>query len=125
LEISKIVFQRRTDAAERAICSADCLTMMQEALNEVCTKYNLITYTKLIQSAPQANELYKNSSILLNQRYLYFDFRNIEEKHNAFTSMQFFNRTLTMFGAYKEQDEQLIQIGAKIIVKKLMSFPKT
>lgn len=66
-----------------------------------------------MQSALQVNELYKNSSIRLNQIYLYFDFRNIEENPGTFASMQFFNKTLTMFGAYKDQAEQLIHSGAK------------
>jgi len=111
LERDKLVFQRKTDAAEKAMSwyqeSADCLMMMQTACSDMGATYNPIIWTKLIQSANQANQLYKETNLRLNPLYLYFDFRKIEEKHNIYASMQFVNAVLVQIGEYGEQAEQL------------------
>jgi len=111
LEKDKLVFQRKTDAAEKAMSwyqeSADCLMMMQTACSDMGGTYDPIIWTKLMQSASQADQLYKETSLRLNPLYLYFDFRKIEEKHNIYTSMQFVNAALAKIGEYDEQAKQL------------------
>lgn len=111
MEKHKLVFQRKTDAAEKAMSwyqeGADCLMMMQSACSDMEATFNPITSTKLIQSANQANQLYKETSLRLNPLYLYFDFRKIEEKHNVYSSMNFINETLAKIGEYGERAKQL------------------
>lgn len=115
LEKDKLVFQRKTDAAEKAMSwyqeSADCLIMMQTACSDIGATYNPIIWTKLMQSANQASQLYKETSLRLNPLYLYFDFRKIEEKYQIFVSAQFVNNTLVKIGIYEEQSKQLKQLG--------------
>jgi hypothetical protein len=115
LEKQKLVFQRKTDAAEKAMSwyqeSADCLMMMQTACSDMGATFNPITWTKLMQSANQASQLYKETSLRLNPLYLYFDFRKIEEKYQIFVSAQFVNNTLVKIGIYEEQSKQLKQLG--------------
>jgi len=98
LERDKLVFQRKTDAAEKAMSwyqeSVDCLMMMQTACSDMGATFNPITWTKLMQSADQAKQLYKETSLRLNPLYLYFDFRKIEEKYQIFASAQFINYTM-------------------------------
>lgn len=111
LEKDKLVFQRKTDAAEKAMSwyqeSADCLMMMQTACSDMGAIFNPITWTMLMQSANQASQLYKETSLRLNPLYLYFDFRKIEEKYQIFASAQFINYTMVKIGEYDEQAQQL------------------
>lgn len=111
LEKGKLVFQRKTDAAEKAMSwyqeSVDCFMMMKMACSEIGDKYNPITWTKFISSTNQANQLYKEANIRLNPLYLYFDFKKIEEKYATFASMQYINDALTEIGKYDEEAKQL------------------
>lgn len=115
LEMHKLVFQRKTDAAEKAMSwfqeSADCLIMIQTTCSDMGETYNPIICAELMQSANQASQLYKETSLRLNPIYLYFDFRKIEEKYNTFTSIKYINASLAQLGEYNEQANQLRQNG--------------
>ena len=63
IEMRKMVFQRQTDAAEKAMSwfqeSIDCFRMLQMACNEITEKYNPITVGKIMGAVKQADKLYK------------------------------------------------------------------
>lgn len=107
IEIQKIIFQRKTDAAENAISwlqeSMDCYRMMQIAYDDIEEKYNPIVWEKLTKSSIQANKLYETTSKYLNPIYLYYDFSHIERKHNLMQSSKYINFALTEIGKLDQQ----------------------
>ncbi|MDB8995884.1 hypothetical protein PN613_08090 [Parabacteroides distasonis] len=113
IEIQKIVFQRKTDAAENAISwfqeSVDCYRMMQIACDDIEEKYNPIVWEKLIKSSIQARKLYETASKYLNPIYLYYDFSNIESKHNLMQSWEYINFALTEIGKLDQQALDLLR----------------
>lgn len=115
LEMKKLIFQRRSDAAEKAMSwfqeSADCYKIMQMACDEINEKYNPVTWGKLMRSANQANKLYGETASKLNPIYLYDDFSEIEKKYNAFEVNQDMNDTITAIGRLEQQDLELRDRG--------------
>lgn len=101
-ELRKLVFQRKTDAVEKAMSwyqeTIDCWTMMQSAYREINAEYNPITMAKLHSSLMQATKLYEQTSSRLNQIYLYYDFTDVEEIFKASESTEKINSTLTRIG---------------------------
>ena len=107
IEIRKLVFQRKVDAAEKAVSwlqeGIDCLRMMQSACNDIEEEYNPVVCERLFKSATQANVLFDNAGKLLNRIYLYYDFIAIENKYNTIQSMNYINFALTEIGEINQQ----------------------
>ena len=107
IELKKLVFQRKADAAENAVSwlqeGIDCLRMMQSACNDIEEEYNPVVCERLFKSATQANVLFENAGKLLNKIYLYYDFIAIENKYNTIQSMNYINFALTEIGEINQQ----------------------
>ena len=103
IEMKKLVFQRKTDAVERAISwyqeAIDCYRMMQTACDTMEEKYNPTTYSRLLASFVQAGRLYENTSKTLNHIYLYYDFSDIERKCNIQSSWEYINFAIKELGS--------------------------
>ncbi len=115
-ELRKMVFQRKTDAVERAMSwyqeAIDCYMMLQVACDEVNQSYNLATWSKLSTATAQANRLYQETNSRLNQIYLYYNFSDIENKHHVVDSAQYMNYALTEISKYYQQASDLKLNGA-------------
>lgn len=103
IEMKKLVFQRKTDAVEKAISwyqeAIDCYRMMQTACDTMEEKYNPTTYSRLLASFVQAGRLYENTSKTLNPIYLYYDFSDIERKCNIQSSWEYINFAIKELGS--------------------------
>lgn len=107
IEIRKLVFQRKTDAVERAVSwyqeAIDCYRMMQSACNAIEEKYNPTTYGRLVLSFAQAGKLYDNTGKILNPIYLYYNFSDIERKYDIQHSWNYINYTINELGKLDQQ----------------------
>ena len=110
IDMQKLVFQRKTDAVEKAISwyqeAIDCYRMIQTACNDMEEKYNPTTYSRLLASFVQAGRLYENTSKTLNPIYLYYSFSNIESKHDIQHSWNYINFAIKELG---ELDQQILE----------------
>lgn len=115
-ELKKLVFQRKTDAVERAMSwfqeAIDCYSMMQMGYNELGAKYNPVVLSKIELSLIKALELYNESPIRLNQIYLYYDFSDIEYLFGTRDSMEFINSTIASIGVL-DQDARVLRLASK------------
>lgn len=115
-ELKKLVFQRKTDAVERAMSwfqeAIDCYSMMQMGYNELGAKYNPVVLSKIESSLIKSLELYNESPIRLNQIYLYYDFSDIEYLFGTRESMEFINSTIASIGAL-DQDARALRLAGK------------
>lgn len=115
IEMQKLVFQRKTDAVERAISwyqeAIDCYRMMQTACDALEEEYNPTTYNRLEASFAQAGRLYENTSKVLNPIYLYYNFSDIESKHDIQYSWEYINFTIKELGKLDQQVLKLYNQG--------------
>lgn len=77
-ELRKQVFQRKTDAVERAMSwyqeAFDMYSLYQIAISEYDGSLNPVTLTKLQYVSVQMIKLLQETSVKLNPIYLYYDF---------------------------------------------------
>ena len=115
IEMQKLVFQRKTDAVERAISwyqeAIDCYKMMQTACDTLEEEYNPTTYSRLVASFAQAGRLYENTSKVLNPIYLYYNFSDIESKYDIQYSWEYINFTIKELGKLDQQILKLYNQG--------------
>ena len=115
IEIQKLVFQRKTDAVERAISwfqeAIDCYRMMQTACDAIEEKYNPTTYSRLLASFTQAGRLYEGTSKTLNPIYLYYNFSDIESKYDIQHSWEYINFAIKELGRLDQQVLELYNLG--------------
>mgnify|MGYP003294638509 CR=1 FL=1 len=115
IEMQKLVFQRKTDAVERAISwyqeAIDCYRMMQTACDALEEEYNPTTYNRLEASFAQAGRLYENTSKVLNPIYLYYNFSDIESKYDIQYSWEYINFTIKELGKLDQQVLKLYNQG--------------
>lgn len=115
-ELKKLVFQRKTDAVERAISwlqeAIDCYSMMQMSYNELGVKYNPVVLSKIESSFTQALKLYNESPIRLNQIYLYYDFSDVEYLFGTRESIEFINLTIASISTL-DQDARALRLAGK------------
>jgi hypothetical protein len=115
IEMQKLVFQRKTDAVERAISwyqeAIDCYRMMQTACDALEEEYNPTTYSRLVASFTQAGRLYENTSKVLNPIYLYYNFSDIESKYDIQYSWEYINFTIKELGRLDQQVSKLYNQG--------------
>ena len=119
LEMTKLLFLRKTDAVEKAISwlqeSIDCYRMMQTACNDIDDKYNQFVVEKMINSSAQARKLYNEAEFRLNPIYLYYNFDDVEKKFNLKDSYAMINHCIK---AIDEQNKLAISINEQGIEKK-------
>ena len=115
IEMQKLVFQRKTDAVERAISwyqeAIDCYKMMQTACDTLEEEYNPTTYSRLVASFAQASRLYENTSKVLNPIYLYYNFSDIENKYDIQHSLEYINFAVKELGKLDQQVLKLYNQG--------------
>lgn len=115
IEMQKLVFQRKTDAVERAISwyqeAIDCYRMMQTACDALEEEYNPTTYNRLVASFAQASRLYKNTSKVLNPIYLYYNFSDIENKYDIQHSLEYINFAVKELGRIDQSILELYNQG--------------
>lgn len=111
IDMQKLVFQRKTDAVEKAISwyqeVLDCYRMMQSACDVMEEKYNPTTYSRLVLSFAQAGKLYENTDKILNPIYLYYNFSDIERKYDIQHSWNYINFAIKELG---ELDQQILEL---------------
>ena len=94
-----MIFQRQTDAAEKAISwlqeSLDCFRMLQFACAEINENLNPVALVKLFNASKQADKLSSETNSRLNQIYLYYDFSEIEKKYNIYQASLDINHIIT------------------------------
>lgn len=119
LEMEKLLFQRKTDAVEKAISwsqeSIDCYRMMQTACNDIHDKYNQFVVEKMVNSSAQARKLYNEAEFRLNPIYLFYNFDDVEKKFNLKDSYAMINHCIK---AIDEQNKLAISINEQGIEKK-------
>ena len=115
IEMQKLVFQRKTDAVERAISwyqeAIDCYKMMQTVCDTLEEEYNPTTYSRLVASFAQASRLYENTSKVLNPIYLYYNFSDIENKYDIQHSLEYINFTVKELGRIDQSILELYNQG--------------
>lgn len=115
IEMQKLVFQRKTDAVERAISwyqeAIDCYRMMQTACDALEEEYNPTTYNRLEASFAQAGRLYENTSKVLNPIYLYYNFSDIENKYDIQHSLEYINFAVKELGRIDQSILELYNQG--------------
>lgn len=115
MELRKLVFQRKTNAAEKAMSwlqeSVDCYRMLQTACREFDNNFNIIVWNRFMVSSIQAGNLYERSVVSLNPIYLYYDFSDIENKHNIQKSLDHINHSLNELGKLDQQISDLQKKG--------------
>lgn len=115
IEMQKLVFQRKTDAVERAISwyqeAIDCYRMMQTACDALEEEYNPTTYNRLVASFAQASRLYENTSKVLNPIYLYYNFSDIENKYDIQHSLEYINFAVKELGRIDQSILELYNQG--------------
>ena len=98
-ELRKQVFERKTNAVEMAMSwyqeALDNFVMLQQACDSFGNNADNIALFKLQTAAMKADMMFKESATRLNTIYLYYDFMDIEKKHNVYNSMQYINYGIT------------------------------
>lgn len=98
-ELRKQVFLRKTNAVEIAMSwyqeALDNYSMLQQACESFGQGIDNFALYRLQSSALKADKLFNESSTRLNSIYLYYDFSDIESKHNTYRSMQYINYGIT------------------------------
>lgn len=123
-----MLFQRKTDVAEKAMTwlqeAIDCYRILQMACKEINGIYNPVTWNKLQMSLLQANQLYRDTSRRLYSIYLYYDFSEIEIKHNCLESNYNMNYAFTELGRLEQQVSDLREKGYDDNSQEIMALKK-
>ena len=115
IEMRKLVFQRKTDAAENAVSwlqeSINCYRMLQLACNDIKDNYNILVWERIMMSSNQANKLYLDTRKFLNPIYLYYDFKEIEKKYSVLSSSEYINYAINQIGKLNQIEFELQNTG--------------
>lgn len=105
-ELRKQVFQRKTDAVERAMSwyqeAFDMYSLYQIAISEYDGSLNPVTLTKLQYVSVQMIKLLQETSVKLNPIYLYYDFTDINLKYRVAESSQITNKAFILAGQIQQ-----------------------
>ena len=101
-ELRKQVFQRKTDAVERAMSwyqeAFDMYSLYQMAISEYDGTPNPAVMAKLQYVSMQTTKLMQETSVKLNPIYLYYDFSDINRKYQVLESTQIMNKAFALIG---------------------------
>lgn len=105
-ELHKLVFQRKTDAVERAMSwyqeAFDMYSLYQMAINEYDGTPNLAVMAKIQYVSMQATKLMQETPVKLNPIYLYYDFSDINRKYQVLESAQTINKAFALIGQMQQ-----------------------
>ncbi len=105
-ELRKQVFQRKTDAVERAMSwyqeALDMYTLLQAAITEYDGTANPVTIEKIQYSGIRLNKLLQETQTRLNAIYLYYDFTDIWLKYNIMDSAQIISKAFVLIGEIQQ-----------------------
>lgn len=99
-ELRKQIFQRKTDAVERAMSwyqeAFDMYSLYQMAISEYNGTPNPAVTGKLQYVSMQTTRLMEETSVKLNPIYLYYDFSDINRKYQVLESTQIINKAFAL-----------------------------
>lgn len=105
-ELRKQVFQRKTDAVERAMSwyqeAFDMYSLYQMAISEYDGTPNPAVMAKLQYVSMQTTKLMQETSVKLNPIYLYYDFSDINRKYQVLESTQIMNKAFALIGQMQQ-----------------------
>lgn len=105
-ELRKQVFQRKTDAVERAMSwyqeAFDMYSLYQMAVSEYNGTPNPTVMAKLQYVSMQMTKLLQETSVKLNPIYLYYDFSDINRKYQVLESSQIMNKAFALIGQMQQ-----------------------
>lgn len=105
-ELRKQVFQRKTDAVERAMSwyqeALDMYTLLQAAIKEYDGTANPVTIEKIQYSGIRLDKLLQETSIRLNPVYLYYDFTDILQRFHIMESAKIINEAFVLIGEIQQ-----------------------
>lgn len=105
-ELRKQVFQRKTDAVERAMSwyqeAFDMYSLYQMAISEYDGTPNPTVMAKLQYVSMQTTKLMQETSVKLNPIYLYYDFSDINRKYQVLESSQIMNKAFALIGQMQQ-----------------------
>lgn len=105
-ELRKQVFQRKTDAVERAMSwyqeAFDMYSLYQMAISEYDGTPNPTVMAKLQYVGMQTTKLMEETSVKLNPIYLYYDFSDINRKYQVLESTQIMNKAFALIGQMQQ-----------------------
>lgn len=105
-ELRKQVFQRKTDAVERAMSwyqeAFDMYSLYQMAISEYDGTPNPAVMAKLQYVSMQTTKLMQETSVKLNPIYLYYDFSDINQKYQVLESSQIMNKAFALIGQMQQ-----------------------
>lgn len=105
-ELRKQVFQRKTDAVERAMSwfqdVFDTYSLYQMAIREYDGTSNPVIMAKLQYFDMRITKLMQETSVKLNPIYLYYDFSDINRRHNVLESGQIVNKAFALVGQMQQ-----------------------
>lgn len=116
-ELHKQVFQRKTDAVERAMSwyqeAFDMYSLYQMAISEYDGTPNPAVMAKLQYVGMQTTKLMQETSVKLNPIYLYYDFSDINRKYQVLESTQIINKAFALIGQMQQQMPSGLVIDAE------------
>lgn len=105
-ELRKQVFQRKTDAVERAMSwyqeALDMYTLLQAAIKEYDGTANSVTIEKIQYSGIRLGKLLQETSTRLNPVYLYYDFTDILQRFHIMESAKIINKAFVLIGEIQQ-----------------------
>lgn len=105
-ELRKQVFQRKTDAVERAMSwyqeAFDMYSLYQMAISEYDGTPNPTVMAKLQYVSMQTTKLMQETSVKLNPIYLYYDFSDINRKYQVLESSRIVNKAFALVGQMQQ-----------------------
>lgn len=105
-ELRKQIFQRKTDAVERAMSwyqeAFDMYSLYQMAISEYDGTPNPAVMAKIQYVSMQTTKLMQDTSVKLNPIYLYYDFSDINRKYQVLESAQTINKAFALIGQMQQ-----------------------
>ena len=117
-ERKKLILQRKTDAAEKAMSwfqeAIDSYLFLQMACDELLSGYNLQAYAKYSYAAQKMQKLSDGTSNDLHPLYLYMDVSQIEQKHDATSSLYRINFFMNEIANLGLKRQELLENGCSL-----------
>lgn len=120
-ELRKQVFQRKTDAVERAMswCQdfVEICSLYQTSILEYDGSMNPVTVEKLQYSCSQIYKLLQEMSTRLNAIYLYYDFTDIYQKYQIAKSTKIGSEAFLLSGQIQQKISQCPKNNEELILQ--------
>ena len=127
-ERMKFIFQRKTDVAEKAMSwyqeAIDCFSLMQMSCDDYILGYVFQAHKKFLIATQKMQKLFEDASKSLNPLYTYMDVSQIEQNHNAHSSLYHMNCILNELVIVDQKAQRLLEEGASIDSKEMNELLK-